>query len=112
MWNYYVVPKTTLDKFTAKTDGHPVSHFAEWHWIPLENSNVCLCARFHQETFQDEFEADSTVTCFPHLYLNKAVGGSVSQHVSQHGVVSGDTTFEAALKLRKIHPQFSPKSFK
>jgi hypothetical protein len=111
MFNYYIT--------SNKTWAAHVAHMADSHFFD-HNGEIVLCCRFLNGVWHDAFHAEADVTQFPHLLEGtKTVGAAIAAKLSDLllpdktpvGVLASDTTFQAAMKLRKHNPRFDPRVF-
>lgn len=107
MLNYYLANRAVWEKY--------VPIFRDSGCTDHENGAIVLVARFRTAQDQDAFEAEPGITPFPRLHANAPIGAALAAtlngfaNLKPLGIAPTDTTFDAAMKLRKHFPPFDPR---
>lgn len=118
MWSYFFCSKSAhRDNYLHTPDQlpHRGSMIFECHdvSVDIDPDYIVMVARFHMPTDEDAFASEPGVKAFPHIMSHDPIGPELAAECVRFGakdVVATDTTWKAAMKLRKISPALDPRN--
>lgn len=84
--------------------------YRESHFLDLPDGSVIVVGTI-EPTYREALECEADTTPFPFLLSNEVLPSKIVTATAHLGVIEGDSTMTASLKIAKSHRAFHPSQF-